>query len=133
MVLSPASRQTYAVTSPGDDEPMAGLMTRIQGALDKTPYRPWCVHRLCDEVVVPGMAADRDGLLRLTEQLADELAHDGRAQREAVSALAIGVHCQDSLYWSTHAAERSLEEFGPDYESPTILHRLASHMYCHGL
>lgn len=112
---------------------MAGLMARIQHRLDETPYRPWCVHRLCDEVVVPQMAQDRDGLLRLTEQLADELARDGRAQREAVSALSIGVHCQDSLYWSVRANQHALEEFGPEYESPTILHRLASHMYCHGL
>lgn len=133
MVLWPVPRQTYAVAPVARDEPMAALMDHIQQALDETPFRPWCIHRIGDEIVAPEIPQERDGLLRLSEQLADELARDGRARREAVSALSIGVHCQDSLYWSVRADPRSLEEFGPEYESPTILHRLASHMYCHGL
>lgn len=133
MVLSSAPGQTYAVASVTRDEPMAALMDRIQLALDEPPFRPWCMHRICDEIVAPQIPQERDGLLRLSEQLADELAREGRAQHESVSALSIGVHCQDSLYWSTRAEQRTLEEFGPEYESPTILHRLASHMVCHGL
>ncbi|MCI4335581.1 MAG: hypothetical protein L3K17_00060 [Thermoplasmata archaeon] len=112
---------------------MEDLMDRIEEALNEEPYRPWCLHRLCEEVVATRIPRDRDGLLRLTEQLADQLAAEGRAQREPVSALSIGVHCQDSLYWSVKANQHHLEEFGPEYEVPTILHRLASHMYCHGL
>jgi hypothetical protein len=115
------------------EEPLDALMARIEAALNVEPYRPWCIHRLCEEIVAPEIPRDRDGLLRLTEQMADELTSEGRAQREPVSALSIGVHCQDSLYWSVKANEHRLEEFGPEYEIPTILHRLASHMYCHGL
>ncbi|MCI4337793.1 MAG: hypothetical protein L3J72_00595 [Thermoplasmata archaeon] len=110
------------------------MFKALQGALDANPERPWCVHRLYEEVLVPaGSLGDRDRLLEQTERAANALVAAGRARHEAVSALAIGVHCQDTVYWSTRSPYERLEEFGPEYESPTILRRLASHMRCHGL
>jgi hypothetical protein len=109
------------------------LPLRIEATLNDAPYRPWCVHRLYEELIPASVPSDRDGLLSQTQRAADALVLEGRAVRETVSALAIGVHCEDSLYWSPNAEKTRLEDFGPEYESPTILRRLASHMYCHGL
>ena len=109
------------------------LEERIVAALETEPLRPWCVHRLYEEIAATGVADGRDdGLLR-TQLVADHLAENGRAQRESVSTVSIGVHCEDSLYWSVHSDKHQLEEFGPEYESPAILYRLASHFQCHGL
>jgi hypothetical protein len=109
------------------------LVARIQTMLDTDPPRPWCVHRIRDQV-----ASDRDELadqelLFESRRAADLLVATGQARRESVSALAIGVHCEDSVYWSARSSCLALEEFGPDYEVPAILHRLASHFECHGL
>ena len=109
------------------------LPERVEAALNQRPYRPWCVHRLHEVLIPASVPEDRDRLLNEAQRAADELVQAGRAGREVVSAISIGVRCEDSLYWSTSAAKSRLEDFGPEYESPTILHRLASHMYCHGL
>jgi hypothetical protein len=109
------------------------LLEKIEAALDANPGVPWCMHRIYEEVVTPELIGGRDSLLDLTERAANILVQQGRAQYEAVSTLAIGVHCQDSVYWSVHSGKKRLEEFGPEYESPRVLRRLASHMLCHGL
>jgi len=101
--------------------------------LEEEPVRPWCVHRLYEELVAPASARPRDDMLAVTRDAAEELVREGRAQREFVSATAIGVQCEDSLYWSFDSDRHHLAEFGPEYESPTILRRLASHIQCHGL
>jgi hypothetical protein len=111
----------------------ASLTERIESALNETPDVPWCIHRLYEELVPSRDPRDRDGLLLETQHAADSLVREGRAAGETVSAVSIGVHCQDSVYWSKLAGKEHLEQFGPEYESPTILRRLASHMYCHGL
>ncbi|MGA8543278.1 MAG: hypothetical protein WB947_07075 [Thermoplasmata archaeon] len=109
------------------------LKDRIEAVLDQTPERPWCVHRLYEELVASGSSNSRDVLLEVTRKAAEALVSEGRARREFVSAFAIGVQCEDSLYWSSESEKRNLSEFGPDYESPTVLRRLASHFQCHGL
>jgi len=111
----------------------AALSERIENTLNDSPDLPWCIHRLYEELLPSGAPEERDGLLLETKTAADSLVRAGRAGGETVSAVSIGVHCQDSLYWSTLAGKQRLEQFGPEYESPTILRRLASHMYCHGL
>ncbi|MGB6500082.1 MAG: hypothetical protein WBG19_01580 [Thermoplasmata archaeon] len=116
---------------PGSDA--ATLMTRIERALDGTPNRPWCVHRLYEEVLASEAPGNREQMLDTTQRAADALVSEGRAVREFVSAVGIGVHCEDSLYWSPRSSKQRLADFGPDYESPTILRRLASHFQCHGL
>jgi len=109
------------------------LRERIEATLNDSPDRPWCIHRLYEHLLARESPRDREGSLRATEEAADQLATDGEARREAVSAVSIGVHCQDALYWSTLSDKRRLDDFGPEYESPAILHRLASHMQCRGL
>ncbi|MGA8303698.1 MAG: hypothetical protein WA691_04315 [Thermoplasmata archaeon] len=109
------------------------LKDRIASALAETPFRPWCIHRLYEELLASEGPHVRDDMLHLTEQAANDLVAEGRAQREFVSAIGIGVHCEDSLYWSREATMRTLADFGPEYESPTVLRRLASHFQCQGL
>ncbi|MCI4366352.1 MAG: hypothetical protein L3K08_01225 [Thermoplasmata archaeon] len=106
---------------------------RIEAALNAKLDRPWCLHRLCDEVVRPIAPEGDANLLEVTKRAADELSRSGRARNEPVSALMIGVHCEDWVYWSAFSKKSKLSEFGPEYESPAILYRLASHFQCHGL
>ena len=111
----------------------AGLKLRIEATLEETPERPWCVHRLYEALVASRMPNDREEMLDATRNAAEELVVEGRARREFVSAIGIGVHCEDSLYWSPDSPQNTLADFGPEYESPTVLRRLASHFQCHGL
>jgi hypothetical protein len=108
-------------------------MDRIEAALNARSEKPWCLHRLCDEIVRPMAPVGDMDLLEMTKRAADELSRSGRARIEPVSALTIGVHCEDWVYWSAHSAKLTLAEFGPEYEAPAILYRLASHFQCHGL
>jgi hypothetical protein len=119
-----------ATTLP-DRRPM--LAVRIQKALDENADLPWCVHRLYEEVVSPAGFDDRGRGLEVTRGAADLLVEQARARSETVSAISIGVHCEDALFWSVHSDRTRLEEFGAQYESPTILRRLAAHFQCHGL
>ncbi|HKV90414.1 MAG TPA: hypothetical protein VJQ43_04350 [Thermoplasmata archaeon] len=112
---------------------IASLQDRIEAAVNDEPYRPWCVHRLHEELADAIPLADREHMFLMTQLAADQLAAMGRIQREEVNAVTIGVHCQDTLYWSPQAGKRRVEEFGPDYESPTLLRRLGAHFQCHGL
>ncbi|MFY9717384.1 MAG: hypothetical protein WAK40_05565 [Thermoplasmata archaeon] len=109
------------------------LSSRIESTLNSDPERPWCVHRLYEELVAAREPGNREVLLEATQRAADALVVNGKAHREFVSAIGIGVHCEDALYWSKRSIKRSLADFGPEYESPTILRRLASHFQCHGL
>jgi hypothetical protein len=111
----------------------AGLKDRIARTLDDSPDEPWCVHRLFETLAPPDRLFDRDRGIEQARSAADELAEEGRARRELVSAVSIGVHCDDSVYWSARSERRRLAEFGPDYESPTVLRRLSAHFQCHGL
>jgi len=114
-------------------EPTLDLKERIKTALEENPGRPWCVHRLYEELVPTGSPRARDEMLEVTRRAADELVREGRANREFVSATAIGIQCEDALYWSRRSGKTALAEFGPEYESPTILRRLGSHIQCRGL
>jgi hypothetical protein len=109
------------------------LTRQIDEALNQLPLRPWCIHGLLVETFEGSGPGERDRLLQEIERAAEQLVRDGRARHEAVSAVSIGVHCEDSMFWSTKSPKSALEAFGPEYESPTILRRLASHMYCRGL
>jgi len=109
------------------------LSDRIYETLAAEPDRPWCVHALYESLLASPSDQRRDELLLETQRAAEALVADGRARREFVSAVGIGVHCEDSVYWTPGAGKATLAEFGPEYESPAILHRLASHIRCHGL
>lgn len=109
------------------------LKERIAETLDHHPDEPWCVHRLFETLTPPVGWFDRDHGLDAARHAADELIEEGRARRELVSAISIGVHCDDSVYWSLRSGKAHLADFGPAYESPTILRRLGSHFQCHGL
>jgi hypothetical protein len=125
---------TYATrASASADASLDSLRQRIEGALGEEPFHPWCVHRLYEELMAPEGVVDREHGLMRTQYTADMLANEGRVRRESVSAVTIGVHCQDTLYWSTESECARLEEFGPDYEPARILHRLGAHFQCHGL
>lgn len=109
------------------------LRHRIAETLEREPARPWCVHGLYEALLASGSDLHRDELLLKTQTAADDLVGEGRARREFVSAIGIGVHCEDSVYWTPRTGKENLADFGPDYESPAILYRLASHIRCHGL
>jgi hypothetical protein len=111
----------------------ATLKERIAETLDHHPEEPWCVHRLLETLSPPTGLFERSRGIDAARHAADELAEEGRARRELVSAIAIGVHCDDSVYWSPRAGKACLADFGPAYESPTILRRLGAHFECHGL
>jgi hypothetical protein len=110
------------------------LMDQIESELNADVDRPCCVHRLYESLVRSGRSGeDSDQLLSAVQDAADELTRRGRARQEAISAISIGVHCQDTVYWSIRSPNHALQEFGPEYESPTVLRRLASHIRCRGL
>jgi len=116
------------------DEPSrAGLEEQIESALNKDPERPRCVHGLYEELLAPVSPDSREDLLDLTRQAAEDLVEHGRARRRYVSAIAIGAHCEDAVYWSVASPNRELEDFGPEFEQLSIARRLASHFQCHGL
>jgi|HubBroStandDraft_1064217.scaffolds.fasta_scaffold02285_7 hypothetical protein len=131
MVLSMSSRQSIRMLTHSVSVP--ALKDQIEATLDADPDRPWCVHRLYEELVATAIPGGREDMLVLTQTAADDLVMEGRAHREFVSAVGIGVHCEDSLYWSPESEKRTLADFGPEYESPRILRRLGSHFQCHGL
>jgi hypothetical protein len=111
----------------------AALVERIEATLDRDPDQPWCVHRLYHELVSSADDHERESWLEQTERAAETLVEKGRIRHERISAISIGVHCQDTVYWSLKAGHDRLAEFGPEYESPTVLRRLASHFRCSGL
>ena len=111
---------------------LSELAARVDTTLRTGSDRPWCVHRLYEELVA-GPGVGRDELLLVTQRAAEELVSSGRARREYVSATSIGVHCEDTLYWSVTSEKERLADFGPEYEWPTVVQRLGSHFQCRGL
>ncbi len=109
------------------------LEDRIETSLNGDRDHPRCVHGLFEELLAPNSSASRDDLLELTRRAADLLVDRGRARRQYVSAIAIGAHCEDAVYWSIESPHERLDDFGPEYEEPAIARRLASHFVCHGL
>jgi hypothetical protein len=115
-------------------EEMAPVVARIEQAVEADQDRPWCVHRLAEEVLRPWKGGSgRDDMIELARTAADELVRQGQVRAEPVSAIAIGAHCEDLLIWSAHSPARCLADFGPEYEVPFVLRRLVSHFQCHGL
>jgi hypothetical protein len=115
-------------------EDLHPAVERVTAAVEGDQERPWCVHRLAEEVLLPWIGDQgRDSLIDLARDAADVLIREGQVRSEPVSATAIGAHCDDLLIWSTHAPARTLADFGPDYEVPFVLQRLVSHFQCHGL
>ncbi|MGA8710267.1 MAG: hypothetical protein WB786_03435 [Thermoplasmata archaeon] len=112
---------------------LSPLATRIEAALNDDLERPWCVHRLYEEFVSTPGATSREDLLAVTQRAAEELVRVGHARQEYVSATTIGVHCEDTLYWSSRSTRQRLADFGPAYEWPTVVQRLGSHFQCRGL
>lgn len=111
-------------------DPLADQIARL---LDEDTARPWCVHRLLEQLYPDLPESQRERELARVYRSADELSLAGRAHRETVSAVSIGIHCDDTLYWSRGAQREHLSEFGPEFESPTILRRLGEHIVCRGL
>jgi hypothetical protein len=113
---------------------VARVADRIGKAIETDRARPWCVHRLYEEVLRPWKdGGSRADLLPLARAAADELVRRGSVRSEPVSAIAIGAHCDDLLIWSQRASAVRLADFGPEYEVPLVLRRLVSHFECHGL
>ena len=113
--------------------PSPKLMECVEDALNHDLERPWCVHRLVEEVIRPAGSATRTISWKSSNKRAWPYVGEGRAQFELVSALAIGAHCEDALFWSARAHQRELADFGPEYEAPWVLERLVSHFQCRGL
>jgi hypothetical protein len=111
---------------------LSELASRVDSTLAGDLDHPWCVHRLY-EVLLSAPGASRDEMLLVTQRAAEELVAVGRARREYVSATSIGVHCEDTLYWSSGSDRQKLADFGPAYEWPTVVQRLSSHFQCRGL
>jgi hypothetical protein len=120
------------MTSPED---IAPAVEQVAAALEGDRERPWCVHRVAEEVLQPwkGPEGARADLVDLARIAADVLVREGKVRSEPVSATAIGAHCEDLLIWSPHCEAEHLADFGPDYEVPFVLQRLVSHFECHGL
>jgi len=86
-----------------------------------------------EDLISPPDSTSRDDQLVVIQRAAEELVARGHVRREAISAVSIGVHCEDTLYWSVEANKLRLADFGPEYEWPTVLQRLGSHIQCRGL
>jgi len=112
---------------------LSDLALTIDSLLEGDLDRPWCVHRLYEALLPLVGAARREDMLSATQRASDDLVAIGKARREYVSAIAIGVHCEDALYWSARSEHQRLEEFGPEFEPPAVLRRLAAHFQCRGL
>jgi len=113
--------------------PRTPLSARIQALLEEESDRPWCVHRLYERLYAGAPESERAASLAETHRAADELYFAQLARREYVSAISIGIHCDDTLFWSVRSNAVRLADFGPEYESPTILRRIGSHFVCRGL
>jgi hypothetical protein len=110
-----------------------GLKERIEANLNDSPERPICVHGLCETLQDADPTASREVLVESVRAAAEDLVQEGHAQHAYVSAIAIGAHCEDEVFWSARSPYQHLEEFGPEFEQLTVARRLASHFECHGL
>ena len=116
------------------DALLASLRAGVEASIAEEPLQPWCVHRLTETLQDPtGNEEERERQLMITQLAADQLAAEGKLMRASVNAVALGVHCEDVLYWSPKAGFDRVAQFGPDYEEMAVLRRLGSHFRCHGL
>jgi len=111
----------------------ADLQTRVEATLNDSPDRPICVHGLFETLQEPEPTGPREEVVELVRRAAENLVRDGQAQHAFVSAIAVGAHCEDEVFWSSRSPFRRLEEFGPEFEQFAVARRLASHFECHGL
>jgi hypothetical protein len=118
-----------------DARPLAveDLKEQIESTLNDSIDRPICVHGLYETVKEAEPGAARADLVELVRTAADNLVLEGQAQHAYVSAIAIGAHCEDEVFWSARSPHRRLEEFGPEFDPLVVARRLASHFECHGL
>jgi hypothetical protein len=111
----------------------AGLKDHIEAALNESPDRPICVHGLYETLKETEPVPPRDETLEALRGAAENLVREGHAHHAFVSAIAVGAHCEDEVFWSARSPFHQLEEFGPDFEQFALARRLASHFECHGL
>ncbi|MCI4373376.1 MAG: hypothetical protein L3K02_07030 [Thermoplasmata archaeon] len=111
----------------------AGLKDQIESSLNDSPDRPICVHGLYETIKEADPAARREDMVESVRAAAEDLVQEGHAQHAYVSAIAIGAHCEDEVFWSSRSPNQHLEEFGPEFEQLAVARRLASHFECHGL
>ncbi|HKV90137.1 MAG TPA: hypothetical protein VJQ43_02955 [Thermoplasmata archaeon] len=127
------SAHPKSAPSPADSV-LASLRAGVDASVSGEPLEPWCVHRLAETLQDPtGNEAEREQQLMVTQLAADQLAAEGKLKRASVNAIALGVHCEDVLYWSPKTGFDRVAEFGPDYEEMALLRRLGAHFRCHGL
>jgi hypothetical protein len=110
-----------------------GLEAQIESSLNDSPDRPICVHGLYETVKDADPTVARDQMVEQVRAAAEHLVQEGHAHHAFVSAIAIGAHCEDAVFWSAHSRHHLLEEFGPEFDQIAVARRLASHFECHGL
>jgi hypothetical protein len=112
---------------------IAGLKDHVEATLNESPDRPICVHGLYEQLKASEPTAPREDALEALRGAAENLVREGHAHHAFVSAIAVGAHCEDEVFWSTRSPFHQLEEFGPEFEQFALARRLASHFECHGL
>jgi len=112
---------------------VSGLKDQIVASLNDSPDRPICVHGLYESLKEGSPGAGRDDMVERVRRAAEHLVQEGQAHRAFVSAIAIGAHCEDEVFWSARSPYRTLEDFGPEFDQLAVARRLASHFECHGL
>jgi hypothetical protein len=109
------------------------LKDQIEANLNESIDRPICVHGLYETIREADPSARREDLVESVRAAAEDLVQEGHALHAYVSAIAIGAHCEDEVFWSSRSPNQRLEEFGPEFEQLTVARRLVSHFECHGL
>jgi hypothetical protein len=112
---------------------IAHLQDQVEATLNESPDRPICVHGLFETLKETEPSGPREQVVELLRKAAENLVRDGQAQHAFVSAIAVGAHCEDEVFWTSRSPFRRLEEFGPEFEPFAVARRLASHFECHGL
>lgn len=114
-------------------DPAPGLKAHIESNLHDSVDRPICVHGLYESLKDDLPSTGRDDLVEKVRSAAEALVAEGQARHAYVSAIAIGAHCEDEVFWSSRSPHQRLEEFGPEFDPMEVARRLASHFVCHGL
>jgi hypothetical protein len=112
---------------------IAHLQDQVEATLNDSPDRPICVHGLLETLKESEGGAPRDEVMELVRTAAENLVREGQAHHAFVSAIAVGAHCEDEVFWTSRSPHQQLEEFGPEFEQFAVARRLASHFVCHGL
>ncbi|MGA8275148.1 MAG: hypothetical protein WB789_01055 [Thermoplasmata archaeon] len=109
------------------------LKEQIEANLNDSLDRPICVHGLYKTIKEADPGTHRDDLAEGVRAAAEDLVQEGHAQHAYVSAIAIGAHGEDEVFWSSHSPHQHPEEFGPEFEQLSVARRLAALFECHGL